>query len=64
MKLTSLLQDVDKMQQAGKIDNSQKVYGVLAMYDIGNGNQIRKYLSLAICFHSSQRVGKKIWFVF
>ena len=29
MKLTSLLQLVDKLQQAGKIDNSQQVCGVL-----------------------------------
>ena len=76
MKLTRLLQDVEKIQKADKIDNSQKVYGVLAVFDIGkldtfttvktNGNQAldTTYLSLAICFHSSQRVGKKIWFVF
>ena len=76
VKMTSLLQDVEKMQQAGKIDNAQKVYGVLAVYDIGkldifttvktNGNQAlgKTYFSLAICFHSIQRVGKKIRFVF
>ena len=28
MKLTNLLKLVDKMQQAGKIDNLQQVYGV------------------------------------
>ena len=28
MKLTSLLQLVDKLQQAGKVDNLQQVFGV------------------------------------
>ena len=32
MKLTSLLQLVDKLEQIGKIDNLQQVYGILTPY--------------------------------
>ena len=38
MKLTSLLQLVDKLQQAGKVDNLQQVCGVFGYVHI-NGHR-------------------------
>ena len=63
MKLTSLLQLVDKLQQAGKIDNLQQVCGVLdcVFYDflkLGShmSPMIGESLSVTIQGENSQRI--------
>ena len=46
MKLTSLLEFVDKLQQAGKIENLQNVCGVFSCVHIYQ--QVKKALKISI----------------
>ena len=61
MKLTSLLQLVNKLQQAGKIDNLQQACGVFGCVHVIANDVCCRFANRVVCAFAVQREAELVW---